>query len=75
MGELLQVTVSFEGDILFHSPVLYESTFGCVKKGEPILFNDLSFYLSLGLNMVNFWETFQLEEGKQYSIVIQRVGG
>ncbi|MEG0764710.1 MAG: SAM-dependent chlorinase/fluorinase [Pseudoflavonifractor sp.] len=72
LGDLVDVTISLAGETCYHETVPFEKTFGAVPQGAPVLFRDLAFYISLGLNKASFVETYGLQDGKTYDIVLAR---
>ncbi len=83
LGEPVHITISEnEGDgsepaTIFDGPVLFAESFGFVEPGDPVVFRDLAFRLSIGLNLGNFAERYQmldtLAAGGVYRVTIRPV--
>ncbi len=71
-GDKLSVTICLDSAQVFNGVMPYCQTFGDVKVGEYLLFNDLAFYVAIGLNERNFAKTYGMQEGKVYDILIEK---
>lgn len=73
MGTDYEVILKHEDKEIFHSIVPYAPSFGYVAKGEPVLFNSSTTYVSLGLNMGSFRDVYSVKEGPAWSIVLKKI--
>ncbi|MDR1794523.1 MAG: SAM-dependent chlorinase/fluorinase [Erysipelotrichaceae bacterium] len=70
-GDILDVEIKHDEDVIFHQKVLYHKSFGFVKKGEPIVFNGSSFTIALALNQGNFMEKYHIRSGADWKITFR----
>ncbi len=73
-GQLIHVLLTCCGETVFDQEVLYHKSFGFVPKGEPILFNSSSTYVSLGLNMDSFRDKYHCQDGEDWEITLTKTG-
>lgn len=71
-GDLVQVTITHQDKVYYKEKVLYHRSFGYVGIGEPILFNGLSGYMSLGLNERSLPDTYGVAAGNTWEILFQK---
>lgn len=72
LGEVLHVRISRGEETVFAGEVPYQRTFGCVPVGKPVLFPDLAFFVSLGINQGSFFARHGLREDEVYEIELRR---
>lgn len=72
-GDVLRVRISRDGELLYDDTVTYDATFGCVPRGEAVIFNDLAFHVAIGINQGSLADTYGLDDGP-YDITIERTG-
>jgi len=70
-GEMVDVTICFQGKEVFHRPVRFDHSFSCVALKEPILYCGSSRYLSLDCNQDSFMERYQIDFGMDWTISIR----
>lgn len=73
-GDMVHVTLKHDEETVFDEDVLYERTFGYVPQGAPIVFNSSYNYVSIGLNMANFRDTYHAAAGKEWTVVFKKSG-
>lgn len=71
-GDFIKVTIQDEEVTYFEGSVLYEKSFGYVEIGSPVIFKDLSSFVSIGLNQKSFAATYDIVSGKVYSISLTK---
>lgn len=73
-GCLVHVLLTHDGETVFDQEVLYHKSFGFVPKGEPILFNSSTTYVSLGLNMDSFRDKYSIGAGESWEVTLTNTG-
>ncbi|MEG0050978.1 MAG: SAM-dependent chlorinase/fluorinase [Terrisporobacter sp.] len=71
-GDMTNITITCEGEVVFNEDVLYEKSFGFVGKGERIIFNDLASFVTIACNEENFAETYNISKDKLYDVVVKK---
>ena len=71
-GEELEVSLYDQQECYYTTRVPYVHSFGEVPVGQPLLFNSSSDYLSLGINMGNFRDDYQVSSGLEQTVIIKR---
>ena len=71
-GEELEVSLYDQQECYYKARVPYVHSFGEVPVGQPLLFNSSSDYLSLGINMGNFRDDYQVSSGLEQTVIIKR---
>ncbi|MGN1390130.1 MAG: S-adenosyl-l-methionine hydroxide adenosyltransferase family protein [Bulleidia sp.] len=72
-GDLFHVAIMHEGKVLFDQIVPYEKSFGFVRKGQPVLYQGSSRYLSLDLNCGNLMEKYHLDTGAEWKFRMEKM--
>jgi len=70
-GQDLLITITKNGRKLYHQVTRFDKTFGNVKKGDPILYNNELMNVSLALSQENFMEKYKVYFGPDYIIEIR----
>ena len=71
-GDMVKVEIKDGDTTIFSDKVLYHKSFGHVEIGEPVIFNDLGSFISIGLNQKSFAETYGITADKTYEIAISK---
>ncbi len=71
-GDKVFITIQKDGSTIFENTVVFSKTFGDVKKGEPILYNNELMNASIALSQGNFMNTYQVYFGPSYTITIAK---
>lgn len=71
-GQMVKVSIERDGKPFFHSPVLYHRSFGFVKLGEPIVYNGLTGFISMGLREADLLERYPLGAGPDWAIRFEK---
>jgi len=69
-GDSLTVTISHEGDVLYHEKVPYHRSFGEVQTGEPLLYFNSLENLSIALNQGDFASEYGINPGPAWKIEV-----
>lgn len=71
-GDMVHVTISHGDEIHFDQEVLYEKSFGFVRKGQPIVFNGSMLYVGIALNQAHFTNTYGIKAGEDWKVRITK---
>ena len=71
-GDLVTVTISTDGGVVFKDSMPYFKSFGRVEVGDPLLYLNSLNDVALAINQGNFSETFQIRSGPDWSIEIAK---
>ena len=72
-GDDVAITVTKDGKKLYDQITRFGKTFGDVKKGEAILYNNELMNVSLALSQGSFMEKYKVYFGPEYIIEIRKV--
>ena len=71
-GETVAVTIRNKEKIVWREDVPYVRTFGDVPLGEPLLFINSDYFLSMAINQGNFAATHKIEHGPDWTMEIRK---
>ena len=76
--DLLDVSITKDGKVVYHEKMTYQPSFGYVEVGEPLIFNGSSGYMDIGLNQKSFInerlpELLESEDITEYKVSIERI--
>ncbi|MEG2934859.1 MAG: SAM-dependent chlorinase/fluorinase [Clostridium sp.] len=71
-GDMVNIEIKDEDAVIFSKKVLYHKSFGHVEIGEPVIFNDLGSFISIGLNQKSFADEYGITVDKTYQIIIYK---
>lgn len=69
-GETVKIIVKDKGKVIYDKDTVFGKTFGVVKKGEPILYNNELMRLSLALSQGSFIKEYGITFGPDVTIEI-----
>ena len=69
-GESLPVLIRQQDREVFSQTILFDKAFGCVAKGEPILYNNELMNVSLAVCMGSFCKQYGVSYGSDWTITI-----
>lgn len=69
-GDMLNVTIYHEGEIVYQEKVLFHQSFGMAKKGEPILYNNELMKVALAISQGSFIKTYGVSFGPEWTVRI-----
>ncbi len=72
-GETVTVTIRNKKKIIWQKNVPYVRTFGDVPLGEPLLFINSDYYLSMAINQGNFAATHDIRHGPDWAMEIRKM--
>ena len=67
-GDRLHLIVRHEGQEVFSEKFLFDRSFGCVKKGDPIIYNNELMKVALAVNQGSFSERFKFGYGPNWQV-------
>lgn len=71
-GDLVQVTVKHQGDIVFQEKVPFAKSFGYVQKGEVVLYNNELMKASVAISMDSFREKYHINYGADWTVELKK---
>lgn len=71
-GEIVEVTIRHKSKIAWQEDVPFVRTFGGVPLGEPLLFINSSYFLSMAINQGNFAATHDIRHGPDWVMEIKK---
>ncbi len=69
-GDMLNVTIYHEGEVVYQEKVLFHQSFGMAKKGEPILYNNELMKVALAISQGSFIKTYGVSFGPEWTVRI-----
>lgn len=73
-GDRLKTTIHHEGKMAFDAPLQFERTFGQVKKGEVLIYNNELMRIALAVNQGDLLEQYHLGYGPEWTVEFSRIG-
>ena len=70
IGDKATVKIYDESTLLFEGTIPYEKSFGYVKKGNPVIFNGLTSFVTIAVNEGSFADRYRLNQDKVYRVEI-----
>ncbi len=67
-GDILNLIVRHQGQIVFDNKVLFHRSFGFAPKGEPIIYNNELMKVSLAVSQGSFCERYGLNYGSDWEV-------
>lgn len=71
-GDLVQVTVRHQGDIVFREKVPFAKSFGYVQKGAVVLYNNELMKASVAISMGSFREKYRIDYGADWTVELEK---
>ncbi len=71
-GEMVNVKISYQGEIRFEDKILFDSSFGCAKKGEPMIYNNELMKISFCVNQGSFKDKYSIDFGPDWIVEITK---
>jgi len=71
-GDLLNLTVQHERQIVFAEKVLFHKSFGYAKKGEVIIYNNEIMKVSVAISQGSFSERYNLDFGPDWEVEFKK---
>ena len=71
-GDTLHLTVRDEGKVVFSEKVLFHKSFGFVKKGEVIIYNNEIMKIALAVSQGNFSQLYNLNYGPDWEVEFEK---
>ncbi len=70
---MVRVTIKYKGETRYEKDVLYGKSFGSVKEGEDIIYNNEIGYFAVGTNMKSFVDKYNIQSGFDWTISLERI--
>jgi S-adenosylmethionine hydrolase len=67
-GERLNLTIRHEGNVVFSEKLPFDKSFGCVQKGDAIIYNNELMLIALAENQGSFVKRYQLGYGPDWQV-------
>ena len=67
-GDHLRLVIRHAGEVVFDQSLLFEKSFGFVRKGEPIIYNNELMRVALAVNQGSFCQRFNLHFGPDWQV-------
>ena len=67
-GDMLNVVVRHEGEVVFDEKVLFHQSFGMAKKGDPIIYNNELMKVALAVSQGSFIEKYGINFGPEWTV-------
>ncbi len=71
-GEFVNVVISYKGERKFDQRILFESSFGYVKKGQPMIYNNELMKISFCVNQGSFKDIYSIDFGPDWVVEISK---
>ena len=71
-GDTIHAIIRHEGEIVFEKDVLFHQSFGFVKKGEPIIYNNELMKISMALSQDNMCKVYNLHFGPEWTVTFTK---
>ena len=71
-GDLLNLTVRHEGQVVFAGKVLFHRSFGYAKKGEVIIYNNEIMKVSVAISQGSFCQRYNLDFGPDWEVEFEK---
>ncbi len=71
-GDVFEVTITQDGKEIYQNSVPFGHSFSSVPEGRSLIYTNELNYLSLGLNIANFAQTYNIGSGPGWSIKIEK---
>jgi S-adenosylmethionine hydrolase len=71
-GDRLNLTIRHDGKVVFDEKLLFEKSFGCVEKGEAIIYNNELMLVALAVNQGSFSQRFNLGYGPGWKVAFSK---
>jgi hypothetical protein len=71
-GDLLQLTVRHDGEVVFHRKVLFHKTFGYIPKGEIVIYTNELMKISVAVNQGSLSERYHLHFGPEWEVEFEK---
>jgi len=66
-GDMIHVVIKNDGKKVFKKKLLFHQSFGFVKKGEPMIYNNELLNISFAVNQGSFFETYHIGHGSNWT--------
>lgn len=71
-GETVNVKITNNGETRFEEKILFDSSFGCAKKGEPMIYNNELMKIAFCVNQGSFKDKYSIDFGPDWIVEISK---
>ncbi|MGB4985706.1 MAG: SAM-dependent chlorinase/fluorinase [Erysipelotrichaceae bacterium] len=71
-GDIINLKVYNDDDLVYDNNILFHQSFGFVDKGEPIIYNNELMKIAVALSMDSFCEKTNISFGPEYKVVFEK---
>ena len=71
-GDLVRVTVHYDGELIFDKVLPFQPSFGYAQKGEGVIYNNEIMNVSLAINQGSFMDTYNVGYGPQWAVAFKK---
>lgn len=71
-GDYVQVKIAYQGQVRFQEKLLFDKSFGCVPKGEAMIYNNELMKLAFCVNQGSFKEIYGINFGPDWRVEISK---
>ncbi|MBP5383432.1 MAG: SAM-dependent chlorinase/fluorinase [Lachnospiraceae bacterium] len=69
-GSLVPVVIRCGDEVVFDETIRFDKAFGCVEKGEPILYNNELMNVAFAVCMGSFTDSYRVSYGSDWTVTI-----
>ncbi len=70
---MVNVVIKYKGESRYEKGVFYGKSFGSVKEGEDIIYNNEIGYFAVGTNMKSFVDKYNIQSGFDWTISLEKI--
>lgn len=71
-GDLVRTTVRHEGEVVFEETLVFQKSFGYVKKGEVMIYTNELMKVSVAMNQGSLADRYQLHWGPDWTVTFEK---
>jgi S-adenosylmethionine hydrolase len=71
-GDLLNVTISHNGEVVYQDKLPFAKSFGYVKQGEAVVYTNELMKAGVATSMGNFRETYHVDFGYDWTVKLEK---
>ncbi|WMJ86245.1 SAM hydrolase/SAM-dependent halogenase family protein [Anaerocolumna sp. MB42-C2] len=71
-GDLLNVTICHDHEVVFNNKVPFVKAFGYVKRGETVIYTNELMKISIAVSLGDFCETYRITYGQDWKVILEK---
>ncbi len=71
-GDMVDVKISHNDEIKFEEKILFDSSFGCAEKGQPMIYNNELMKIAFSVNQGSFKDIYSIDFGPEWIVEISK---